>query len=268
MMTRETTNLPPATPAATLVLFRDRAGAPPELLMVERSGDMRFAAGAVVFPGGKVDEHDHEIAAGMIDTPGLAGLEEIEIAARVAAVRETIEESGIAIGLAEHPDSAAMADFRTRLGKGELFAAILADHGFSLDLSGILPFARWRPGFREARIFDARFYIAHVPDDAPEPIVDATENVRAFWASASDVLAAADAARVRIIYPTRRNLERLAQFADFAGAAAHVDNYPVELITPYIEERGGVPHLCIPDTAGYPVTSEPLENVQSGFVRP
>ena len=45
----------PAIPAATLVVFRERAGTTPELLMVERAKEMRFAAGALVFPGGRVD---------------------------------------------------------------------------------------------------------------------------------------------------------------------------------------------------------------------
>jgi len=30
------------------------------------------------------------------------------------------------------------------------------------------------------------------------------------------------------------------------------------MITPWIEKRDGDPHLCIPDTHGYPVTSERL----------
>jgi 8-oxo-dGTP pyrophosphatase MutT (NUDIX family) len=41
-------------PAATLVIFRDAAGAP-ELLMVERAKAMAFAGGALVFPGGRID---------------------------------------------------------------------------------------------------------------------------------------------------------------------------------------------------------------------
>src|SRR3546814_19912781 len=45
-----------AIPAATLVIMRPapRAG-PDELLMVKRATTMAFAAGAVVFPGGRID---------------------------------------------------------------------------------------------------------------------------------------------------------------------------------------------------------------------
>ena len=52
----------PAIPASTLVLFRERSGAP-ELLMVERARAMVFAGGALVFPGGRIDPGDHALAA-------------------------------------------------------------------------------------------------------------------------------------------------------------------------------------------------------------
>ena len=52
-----------AIPAATLVIMRpsDRGG-PDEILMVKRSVTMAFAAGAVVFPGGRVDPDDYRVA--------------------------------------------------------------------------------------------------------------------------------------------------------------------------------------------------------------
>ena len=50
-----------AIPAATLIVVRERARRPPELLMVERAEGMAFAAGALVFPGGRIDEADREL---------------------------------------------------------------------------------------------------------------------------------------------------------------------------------------------------------------
>ncbi|MBW8785767.1 MAG: NUDIX hydrolase, partial [Novosphingobium sp.] len=41
---------PNVIPAATLVVFRRAADGPPELLMVQRAKEMRFAGGAAVFP--------------------------------------------------------------------------------------------------------------------------------------------------------------------------------------------------------------------------
>jgi hypothetical protein len=52
-----------AIPAATLIVVRERSGSAPELLMVERAEGMAFAAGALVFPGGRIDQADLEAAA-------------------------------------------------------------------------------------------------------------------------------------------------------------------------------------------------------------
>ncbi|MGQ0590584.1 MAG: NUDIX hydrolase, partial [Sphingosinicella sp.] len=48
-------DLPEPIPAATLILMRPRLSAPSDLLMTERTGQMAFAAGALVFPGGRID---------------------------------------------------------------------------------------------------------------------------------------------------------------------------------------------------------------------
>src|SRR3546814_2246554 len=69
----------------------------------------------------------------------------------------------------------------------------------------------------------------------------------------------ADRGEVSIIFPTRRNLERLAQADNFLSSSVHAAAHPVELVTPWIETRGGETHLCIPSHLGYPVTSEPFE---------
>ncbi len=254
-----------AIPAATLVLFRERDGLPPELLVVERSAKMVFAGGAIVFPGGRVDVDDHQIAADRLTAATSVPLALDEAAARVAAIRETLEESGISIGFTQSPVQDWIDAARKRLHAREMFSTILAEGGHTLDLDHLIPFARWRPGFREARVFDTRFYIACAHPECPEPIVDETENVMSFWASAADLLDAADAEKVRVIFPTRRNLERLALFDSFASAHAHALAIPVEIICPVIEERDGERHLAIPTHLGYPVTSEIMTAVKRGF---
>jgi 8-oxo-dGTP pyrophosphatase MutT (NUDIX family) len=256
--------LVPATPAATLVLFRERAGGPPELLVVERSAKMAFAGGAIVFPGGRIDDDDHIIAADSRYFASAHALDIDEAAARVAAIRETLEESGIAIGFSSAPEQDWIKTAQTRLHARELFSALLDETQATLDLDPLIPFARWRPNFREARVFDTRFYIASVPADTPEPVVDQTENVLSFWASAADLLTAADTGKVKVIFPTRRNLERLALFEDFASAEDHARAIPVEIICPYFEDRDGERHLCIPTHLGYPVTSEVMTTVIRG----
>lgn len=252
---------PVPIPAATLVVFRHRVAGPPELLVVERSATMAFAGGAIVFPGGRIDPDDHAIAASHSHEPD-------EGAARVAAIRETLEESGIAIGFADDPSPEWIASAQPRLHAHEPFSALLAEAGLTLDLDALVPFARWCPAHREARVFDTRFYLATVRDDAPDPVVDDTENISSFWAAAQDVIAAADAGKVKVIFPTRRNLERLALFGSFAEAEAHALDTPIEVVTPWMEEREGEPHLCIPEGLGYPITAEALRSAVTAFGKP
>ena len=255
---------PEAIPAATLVIFRDRAGGAPELLMVERAEAMAFAGGAMVFPGGRIDPGDRALAA----TLGGASADDAEdLSARVAAVRETIEEAGLPIGLDPLPGVGALADLRRALHAGEPFGEALTAAGATLTLDTLdtlVPFARWRPAHRHARIFDTRFYITRSPPDTLAASVDATENVRLVWATAQRVLDDADAGSLRIIFPTRRNLERLAQFASFAEAAANARAPPSRASPSGSDARDGAPHLCIPDELGYPVTAELLTNATRG----
>lgn len=240
---------PEAIPAATVIVMRRCEQGPPELLMVERARTMAFAGGALVFPGGRIDPGDHALAA-------LRGGDAEEDAGRIAAIRETVEEAGVAIGLDLDPD--ALPDLRRRLHAGAAIGDALTALGGALRLEALIPFARWLPDKVPHRVFDTRFYLARA-SAAAMPVVDGTENVRAFWASARSVLDAADAGQATIIYPTRRNLERLALFASFEDAVADAHAHPPRTITPWIETRDGHEHLCIPDDLGYPVTHERLD---------
>jgi len=252
-MTDLMSDLPEAIPAATLVLMREVASGPPQLLVTERTGQMTFAAGALVFPGGRIDADDHDTAAGFA-LP--------DAATRIAAIRETIEETGLAPGLRPNPDDAATASLRAGILAEQPFAPLLAARGLTLDLDALTPFARWCPNFRETRRFDTLFYLAEAPADAPAPTVSEREAVRAFWASAVDILAQVETGTAHVIFPTRRNLERLARFASIAEARADAALHPVTKVTPWVEARGGALHVCIPEGIGYPVTSEPLETAR------
>ena len=228
--------------------------------MVERAGTMAFAGGALVFPGGRVDPADLTLA----ETLATEAMDIAETAARLAAIRETIEEVGLPIGVDPVPSAAALAALRAALHAGTALGAAVAEAGLTLGPSSLTYFARWRPAHHLTRIFDTRFYLARLPERAPIAQVDQTENVRLLWASAQDILADADAGRAHLIFPTRRNLERLALFRDFDAAAADARDRPVRVVTPWIKQQGGIDHLCIPDDLGYPVTSEPVDAVTRG----
>jgi 8-oxo-dGTP pyrophosphatase MutT (NUDIX family) len=250
----------PATPAATLVVFRHAPGAgvtggPPEILMVERSGTMNFAGGATVFPGGKVDPADLELAEAFMARTGRV-FELADAAGRITAVRETLEETGLAVGLTGTIDAARAADARRLVLETGRLADVLEAFGWELDFDALVPFARWWPRHRNMRVFDTRFYLANLGTGAVEVTADATENRHLFWASAAEALRLADEQAIRIIFPTRRNLERLAQFSDFDAARAHALATPIVTVTPRIELRDGERWLVIATDAGYPVHGE------------
>lgn len=253
-------NLPLAIPAATLVVFRrDPAGGAAQVLLLERSGAMRFAGGATVFPGGRIDRADYDLAERV-----RGDLDLDDAAARVAAIRETLEESGLAIGLVGNVTAeTAVAARRMLIERGTL-APVLEAFGWQLALDRLTPFARWLPKHRAPRIFDTRFYIADLGTGAVDVAVDATENTHLFWASAREALRLADLGEIQVIFPTRRNLERLAQFDDFAACLEHARTTPVVTITPAVAVRDGARWLTIPEDAGYPVHAEPIDSAMRG----
>src|SRR3546814_7080844 len=108
---------------------------------------MDFAAGALVFPGGAVDEADAELAA----AHG-GDLAVDEAAARIAAIRETLEESGLVLGLRNCPDADLAYQIREQMKQGESFAALLGEYGLELDLAEFVPFARWLPDRKSTRL--------------------------------------------------------------------------------------------------------------------
>lgn len=243
-----------------MVIFRENpAGGPALLLMVERIKAMAFAGGAAVFPGGKVDAADFDYA---VMLGGPLGVD--ETAARLAAIRETIEEAGLALGLTGVGEPADCDDARTALHNGESLQVVCARHGWVPDFVQLVPWSRWRPPSMETRTFDTRFYLVNAGASAPLATVDHTENRALFWASASEVISRADKGEVKIIFPTRRNLERLAMFGDFDSAAAHAAAHPVSTVLTYVEEREDGRWLCIPEGHGYPVTEEFLASAMRG----
>lgn len=242
-----------AIPAATLILVRERPAGAPELLMVERSGGMAFAAGALVFPGGRIDEADRQLAHAV-------GAD----ADAVAAIRETIEETAIPLGLSPLPDAVTTLRMQDALVSDRSLADVLSEEALNLDPAALIPFARWVPKFHAVRRFDTLFYIARCPDGGWEPRVIEGECTGAFWLTAAEVLERDARGEARLIFPTRRNLERLAQHASFDEIEADAKAHPIEAVTPWVEERDGAKFITIPGHLGYPVTEERLDGLWRG----
>jgi len=214
---------------------------------------MAFAAGALVFPGGRIDEADRRLGETMAIEP-----------AAVAAVRETVEETAVPVALSPIPDTVSARAIQDALVADRPFVELLREYHLELDAGALTPFARWVPKFHAVRRFDTLFYVARCPDGDWQPRVIEGECSGAFWISAAEVLDEDRRGEAKLIFPTRRNLERLAQHRSFeeirAGALAH----PIDPVTPWVEEIEGERFITIPDHLGYPVTRERLDGLWRG----
>ena len=145
--------------AATLILI-ERAPGGPRVLMGKRHGGHKFMPGKFVFPGGAVEPGDWRMsAAGALDAVVEAKLlaqtrrssPDFARALALAAVRETFEETGLALGVAdcgapEDPPEGAW----TRFAATGVYPAL---DGLDFLARAITP-----PG--RPRRFDARFFVA------------------------------------------------------------------------------------------------------------
>lgn len=237
-----------AIPAATLVVWRDSPSGP-EILVVERSAKMAFAAGAIVFPGGRIDEADRALA---------RSLGRPDDAAKVTAIRETIEESAVAAGLDRTVAPSMGREMQDALLDGADFAELLAGRRLAIDFDALTPFTRWMPAFKHARRFDTLFFLVQAPEGDWAPNPQPGECVAAEWAGPAELVKRVERGDASAIFPTKRNLERLARYVSLDAAITDARSHSLDTIIPWIEEIDGEPHVRIPDDRGYPVTSEPL----------
>ena len=154
------------------------------MLMTVRSRNMTFASGMAVFPGGRVDDADFALGQEVVASTS-STLTADEAGHQIAAVRETLEETGLALGLDGKIDAQNAAKARALLEEKKALAPVLNAFGWSLDLDQIVPFARWYPKNEKIpRVYDTRFYLANLGTGDVEVSTDQAENTRLFWVSA------------------------------------------------------------------------------------
>lgn len=249
---------PKVVPASTIVIFRrGRDGDAPEFLMVQRAKEMRFAGGAAVFPGGRVDPADRELAA------QLAPHADPEIAmSQVAGIRETLEETGLVIAMRQQVTADEAREARKMLFAEEKLAPVLDRFGWDPDLDALTYFAHWCPPMDKA--FDTRFFVHDLGTGSVDVEVDATENTRLFWTSAQKALDLLEVGEISLIFPTMRNVERLTLFANIEEAIAHAAQFPPERMAAKRETIDGRDWVTIPEGRGYPVTRQTVEDARRG----
>jgi 8-oxo-dGTP pyrophosphatase MutT (NUDIX family) len=254
-------------PAATVLLLRDGASGL-EVFMVQRHHQIDFAAGALVFPGGKVDRRDSDpgVAAYLAASPDLTP-ELIPFA--IATIREAFEECGVLLarpkGSDALVDAARLAQiearWRTPMAKGEIgILEMLVAEELTLALDRLTRYSHWvTPTFMPKR-FDTHFFLATAPADQLA-LHDGGETVDSIWINPAQAIADGISGKRSVIFPTRMNLSILARDNTVADAVARARTHPPVMVLPWLEDRADGQWLVITPDAGYDRTEAPISEL-------
>ncbi len=240
-------------PAATVLILRPNANPAAtedyEILLMERHSKSPFMGGAYVFPGGKVEDSDQDLAVKLKkesrDSPIADGY-------RVAASRECFEEAGVLLTEEKPKDWQAwrqevQSDART-------FAARILAEKIPLNLESIFLWAHWITPSFEGRRYDTKFFITEV---APEEqaSIDLIEATKSTWLSPSAAAQANQAGDILLMPPTVHLLDELRQYPLRAEVFEAARTRAVAPILPRINKIGERMAIILPWDPLYP-TSE------------
>jgi glyoxylase-like metal-dependent hydrolase (beta-lactamase superfamily II)/8-oxo-dGTP pyrophosphatase MutT (NUDIX family) len=226
---------------------------------------MAFAPDVHVFPGGAVDPGDADDR--LVARSSVAPAEAAEalggdldplaaIAAWIAAIREVFEEAGVLLAVTPS-DRDALADARSALLGGTRSFADVAD-GLDLRLATdrLVPLSRWVTPPTLPRRFDARFFVAELPEGSAATF-EGGEVIAHEWIRPRDALRAMADGRMRFWLPTSTTLQQLEHATSIEDvrrrlAPGRLDDVTIEDVRP------GVVRLAMPaggGIAGQPVWS-------------
>ena len=181
--------------AASVILVRDAAvpggdegpAHALEVFVQHRVSTMDFAAGMVVFPGGRVDQ---------VDSSGWDFAD--DVAERHAA--------------AWHRTSIAVEPSSAVLNAGRVLAAaqreVFEEAGLKLDAATLRPWANWVTPPDQPKRFDTYFYLA-CPVSGAEPRHQTTEASSSLWMPVRGILDAEAAGTLKLMPPTLALLDEL-----------------------------------------------------------
>jgi len=247
-------------PASTTLLLRDNAASGEiEVFMMVRHHQIEFSSGALVFPGGSVDKGDKEVVARRELHGGGEGLDPLALGFRVAAIRETFEESGILLARQQGSRDLINASkareieaaCRVALCEGKTsFLDVLVENRLWLALDELVPYAHWITPEGMPKRFDTWFFLAAAPPDQLGAH-DGRESTDSIWVSPHEALAGGDSGRFKLPFPTTRNLIKLGKQASVTAALEDARGKPIVTVMPVMTRHNGGRQLVIPREAGY-----------------
>ena len=225
---------PPKTfrDAACVVLVRGH-GPEREVFWVRRSDAVPFQPGFMAFPGGKVDAADATF-------PVTGVSDDFERAARVCAIREALEETGVLVGVQGDATPESIAAARTELLEGRAtLQQVTEQHGWSLAPETLTFAGRWQtPVFAPVR-FDTLFFLAFLPS-GQEPSVIPGELASGEWVKPLAALDRYRHGQLTFAAPILWTLIALAEGED--GLAERIAEGPARAVAPVrrVELQWGV----------------------------
>lgn len=192
-----------AQPASTIMLCRDW-GNQLEVLLLKRNKSLNFAGGFWVFPGGKVEPEEIKW-----------GKEEIE-AARLAAVRETKEETNM-----------------------------------DVSMSDLIFFRHWTTPVAEPRRFSTWFFFGALPNSAPEVIIDDQEIKQHLWIHPQEAIDLLKLGKLTMMPPTIMSLQLISKCRSVAEAKLVMRRLKPVYILPVIDQQEGTFVCMYEGDAGY-----------------
>lgn len=259
---------PPVTPkdAATVMLVRDTAEGM-EVFLLRRVMGMAFAGGMTVFPGGGVDRRDADTSlAWHGPTPAWWASRfscDVGMARALvcAAVRETFEESGVLLAGPDEnsvvADVRPYAEARSQLVNRELsLAGFLAESGLVLRADLLRPWADWVTPEEETRRFDAKFFLARVPE-GQQADGNTTEAQDARWQRPGDALDDWKAGRSALLPPTWTTLAELEECESVADAMAR--ERTITKLMPRVARDGDKLRIVLPGDPLYDEAASHLD---------
>jgi 8-oxo-dGTP pyrophosphatase MutT (NUDIX family) len=249
-------------PATTVLLLRPSqpgdATSPLEVFMVVRHHQIDSFSGALVFPGGKLEEADGAPSL-RARCGGADRIDDAELKFRVAGVREAFEECGVLLArkrgqraLIGAADLKGIEErWRAKLAKDEASIVDMVEaEDLEIATELMTPYAHWiTPTFVPKR-FDTWFFLAEAPEDQVA-LHDGSESTDSVWIGAQEAIDEAKAGKRTLVHATLKNLELLAEGKTVAGAIAAASARKIVTVQPWVEEREGKRFLHIPEGAGY-----------------
>jgi len=217
-----------------------------QILMARRHKNIKFAGGAYVFPGGKLEEADR------FEDDGTGDLPEDFRGFRYAALREVFEETGLVIGTKDGQpiDEATreMIDRRYRvavLEKRISLSDFLEQAGISFGQC--YPFAHWITPEAYPVRYNTRFFLCVAPaGQLPGP--DGHEITDLSWMYPMTLVEESDGV---LMFPTMMNLKMLGQAKSVSEALEVLAKRHIVTVTPEIITGDKIRFRKIPDAAGY-----------------